>query len=122
MQVFVETHIPRGSADGMQRLVDSVGNVIAVFDDDVTEEVAESIAECVNRGNAGPIPVDARMKGQPRQTVRVFMEGGVIHDMHVPRGITVFVRDCDVEGVEPERIQRDENGHEFVESVWESDT
>jgi hypothetical protein len=122
MQVFVETHIPRGSADGMQRLVDSEGNVIAIFDDDMTEEVAEYIAECVNRGDAGPIPVDARRKGQPMQTVRVFMEGGVIHDMHVPRGITVVVRDCDVEGVDLDRIQRDEKGEEFVETIWESDT
>jgi hypothetical protein len=55
------------------------------------------------------------------KTVYVFIEGGVIHDMRVPKGITVIVRDYDVEGVEPERIERDASGQEFVESVWEAD-
>jgi hypothetical protein len=56
------------------------------------------------------------------KTVYVFIEGGVIHDMHIPKGVRVIVRDSDVEGVEPERIEQDKDGQEYVESVWEADT
>jgi hypothetical protein len=57
MQVFVENHLPRGSADGILRLVDSAGNVIATFEDDVSEETAEYIAACVNQADAtGRLP------------------------------------------------------------------
>jgi hypothetical protein len=49
MKVSVENHIPPGSADGVLLLVDSEGNLIATFDDEISEETAEYIAACVNR-------------------------------------------------------------------------
>jgi len=55
------------------------------------------------------------------QTVYVFIEGGVVQDMQIPKGVRVVVRDYDVEGVEPERIQQDADKQEFVESVWEAE-
>jgi hypothetical protein len=130
MQVFVENHIPRGSADGVLLLVNSEGNLIATFDDDITEETAEYIAACVNRCDSNDHQARPYRDNQTgthereaslMQTVYVFIEGGVIHDMRVPTGITVIVRDFDVEGVEPERVQQDADGQEFVESVWEAD-
>jgi hypothetical protein len=57
-----------------------------------------------------------------KKKVLVFLEGGVVHDIQAPKGVTVIVRDYDVEGVEPERIQQDSSGQEFVGSVWEADT
>ena len=51
--------------------------------------------------------------------VRITMEGGVIQDIEVPKGMRVVVRDYDTDGVETERLQRDEGGNEFIEAVWE---
>jgi hypothetical protein len=51
--------------------------------------------------------------------VRITMEGGVIQDIEVPKGMRVVVRDYDTEGVETERLQRDEDGNEFIEAIWE---
>jgi ferredoxin len=47
------------------------------------------------------------------------MEGGVIQDVQAPKGIRVVVRDYDTDGVETERLQRDEDGNEFIEAIWE---
>jgi hypothetical protein len=54
------------------------------------------------------------------QIVKITMEGGVIHDMEIPEGVTVIVRDYDSEGCEPDRINQDENGDDYVESTWEA--
>lgn len=50
--------------------------------------------------------------------VRVTVEGGVIQHVEVPEGITVIVRDYDVEGCPPELLQQDENGDVCFESLW----
>lgn len=51
------------------------------------------------------------------QTILVIVSGGVVQDVVCPEGITVIVRDFDVEGVEDEAVvtQGDER---FIESVW----
>ena len=54
-----------------------------------------------------------------KKTVRITMEGGVIQAAEVPKGVRVIVRDYDVDGVETERLQRDEDGSEFIEAIWE---
>lgn len=51
--------------------------------------------------------------------VRVTVEGGVIQWVEVPDGVTVIVRDYDVDGTEADQLQQDENGDEFIESLWE---
>ncbi|MEZ5943965.1 MAG: hypothetical protein R3C18_21420 [Planctomycetaceae bacterium] len=50
-------------------------------------------------------------------TVLIIVSGGVVQDVICPAGITVVVRDFDVEGVEDEAVvtQGDER---FIESVW----
>ena len=63
----------------------------------------------------GPAREDTRMT----KIVRITMEGGVIQDIEVPKGMRVVVRDYDTEGVETERLQRDEDGNEFIEAIWE---
>lgn len=50
--------------------------------------------------------------------VHITVEGGVIQDVQVPDGVAVIVRDYDVDGAE-EGLPQDENGDEFIESVWE---
>ena len=56
----------------------------------------------------------------PKMTkiVHITVEGGVIQDVQVPDGVAVIVRDYDVDGAE-EGLPQDENGDEFIESVWE---
>ena len=49
--------------------------------------------------------------------VIVYVEGGVIHNVEVPPGVRVIIRDADVEGYEGEL--QGEEGEEYVESVYE---
>ena len=51
------------------------------------------------------------------KVVTVYVEGGVVHDVIVPEGIVVVIRDYDIEGVDPERLTS-VNGNQFVESRW----
>lgn len=51
--------------------------------------------------------------------VRVTIEGGVVQHVEVPEGVRVFVRDYDVDGTEADLLQQDENGNQFIESIWE---
>ena len=53
-----------------------------------------------------------------RKVVRVFLEGGVIHDIRIPPGVSVEVYDYDTEGVDAERIATDAKGDECVITVW----
>ena len=52
--------------------------------------------------------------------VLVIVSGGVVQDVICPAGVTVVVRDFDVEGVEDEAVvtQGDER---LIESVWSAD-
>lgn len=38
-------------------------------------------------------------KSEEKQEVKIYIEGGVIHDTEIPKGITVIVIDSDTEGV-----------------------
>ena len=51
--------------------------------------------------------------------VRVTVEGGVVQHIEVSEGVQVIVRDCDVGDTEADQLQQDENGDEFIESIWE---
>jgi hypothetical protein len=50
--------------------------------------------------------------------VKITVEGGVIQHVAVPEGVSVIVRDYDVDDLPPEVLQRDEQGSEFIETVW----
>lgn len=50
--------------------------------------------------------------------VHITVEGGVIQDAQVPDGVAVVVRDYDVDGAE-DGLQQDENGDQYIESVWQ---
>ena len=52
------------------------------------------------------------------KTVRVMVSGGVVQHVEVPEGVTVIVRDYDVEGVEPDLLQQDEEGNSYIEAIW----
>lgn len=51
--------------------------------------------------------------------VKVTVEGGVVQWVEVPEGVTVIVRDYDVDGSEDEGLDQDENGDQYIESTWE---
>jgi hypothetical protein len=51
--------------------------------------------------------------------VEITMEGGVIQGITCPEGVKVVVRDYDCEGVEAELLKQDENGDNYIETVWE---
>jgi len=53
------------------------------------------------------------------KTVRVTVEGGVVQWVEVPEGVTVIVRDYDVDGSEEDQLDQDENGDQYVEAIWE---
>lgn len=53
------------------------------------------------------------------KTVRITVEGGVIQYVDCPRGVKVIVRDYDTDGVEEENLQKDENGDDYIEGIWE---
>ena len=52
------------------------------------------------------------------KTVKITVEGGVVQHVEVPDGVTVIVRDYDVEGVEPELLQQDRGGDNYTEAIW----
>lgn len=52
------------------------------------------------------------------KTVRITVEGGVVQHVEVPEGVSVVVRDYDVDGLPPEAFRRDEHGDDYIESIW----
>jgi len=51
--------------------------------------------------------------------VRVTVEGGVVQHVEVPEDVQVVVRDYDVDGTDRDEHEQDENGDQFIESIWE---
>ena len=55
-----------------------------------------------------------------KQIITVGVEGGVVQWIQgIPRGIRVVVHDYDVDGADKEELSKDENGDEYLESVWD---
>jgi hypothetical protein len=52
------------------------------------------------------------------KTVRITVEGGIVQHVEVPEGITVIVRDYDVDGFPPEVLVQDEQGDSCIETIW----
>ena len=52
------------------------------------------------------------------KTVRVIVSGGVVQHVEVPAGVTVIIRDYDVDGVESDLLQQDRGGDNYVETIW----
>ena len=60
------------------------------------------------------------MKKPKNKVVEIWVEGGLIQDMKLPKGVSAIVRDYDIEGSEDDdRITKDKNGRDCFESVWE---
>ncbi len=51
--------------------------------------------------------------------VEITVEGGVIQNVACPPDVKVIVRDYDSEGVEAESLKQDDNGDDYIESIWE---
>lgn len=54
------------------------------------------------------------------QSVVVIVSGGVVQDVVCPDGVSVVVRDFDVEGVE-DKVLVTQGDERFIESVWSGD-
>ena len=52
------------------------------------------------------------------KTVTITVEGGVVQNVEVPEGVTVVVRDYDVEGIETDVFQQDRGGDNYIEAIW----
>lgn len=60
-----------------------------------------------------------------KQQVTVWMEGGVIHDVDLPPGVSLELRDYDTEGGLDEddpRLCEDEHGEEYLKLEFEGDS
>jgi hypothetical protein len=55
------------------------------------------------------------------KVVKVVVEGGVIQDIELPPGVKVIVHDYDTEGADEDcdHLSQDDNGDEYIETVWE---
>lgn len=52
-------------------------------------------------------------------TVRITVEGGVVQHVEFPPGVTVVVRDYDVDSCDMDDLERDENGDRYFEQTWQ---
>lgn len=52
------------------------------------------------------------------KTAQVTVSGGVVQNVEVPDGVTVIVRDYDVDGTETDLLQQDGAGDNYNESIW----
>ncbi len=56
-------------------------------------------------------------KSKPVRVV-AHIRGGVVSDVELPVGVTLEVRDYDVDGVEDERIHKDAAGRRYTRQLW----
>jgi hypothetical protein len=50
--------------------------------------------------------------------VHITVEGGVVQNVVCPEGVKVIVRDYDAEGVEAEQLKQDDDGDDYIETIW----
>lgn len=58
-----------------------------------------------------------------RPRISIIVSGGLIADVIIPNSVNVIVevKDYDVEGVDEDRIEKDDDDNEFVKSEWSND-
>jgi hypothetical protein len=61
------------------------------------------------------------MVSKDRRTITVGVYGGVVQWIQgIPEDVRAVVHDFDIEGIDTERLPRDERGQDCVESIWEA--
>lgn len=60
------------------------------------------------------------MAGRPKKPleVHVYIKGGVVDHVTMPTGVYVIVHDRDVEGTDPDRVVKGEDGQFESVQVW----
>jgi len=55
--------------------------------------------------------------------ISIVVQGGLIQDISIPDNVNVVVevRDYDVEGIDEDRIEKDDDGSECVRSEWSNE-
>lgn len=48
----------------------------------------------------------------------IYVEGVVVHEWNIPKGVTLIVRDFDIEGVEAQDVKTLPSGQKYYESVY----
>jgi hypothetical protein len=51
--------------------------------------------------------------------VLVTVERGMVQDIATPEPVRVIVRDYDIHGVDEVELEINEDGHRYVETIWE---
>jgi hypothetical protein len=107
--------------------------IVDTDDRSVLPRIYDDYEECVSDANAmdnslivGLVLPDRATpdeeEPEPSETTReilIIMEGALIQEIDgIPSGIVVRVQDYDVDGVDEGRLQRDEDGRRYIESVW----
>ena len=63
--------------------------------------------------------VGGEMREKNMKTVEITMEGGVIQDIEVPKGVRVVVRDYDTDSIPEDELTKDDHGDDCIETIWE---
>lgn len=51
--------------------------------------------------------------------ILIIVEGGVVHEMYgIPEGMTVRIKDYDVDGCSESEVLRDRDGERYRQIVW----
>ena len=53
-----------------------------------------------------------------KKIVTITVEGGVVQHVDCPQGVQVVIKDYDVEGCDESDLHKDDNGDQYLESVW----
>ncbi len=53
------------------------------------------------------------------KTVEIIIKDSIVRQVKCPEGVRVVIRDFDAWGVNGDRIEKDDEGHEYIETVWE---
>ena len=53
-----------------------------------------------------------------QQVAHITVEGGVIQHVECPKGVKAIVRDYDTDGIEYAKLSEDDDGNEYIETIW----
>jgi hypothetical protein len=121
---------PSGDSGGPEK-PSNAWIIVDTDDRSVVSHIYDNYEECVSDANAmddsliiGLVLPDraAPEEEEPSEATKeilVIMEGALIQEIDgVPPGIVVRVKDYDVDGVDEDRLQQDEDGRRYIESLW----
>lgn len=55
------------------------------------------------------------------KTITIEIQDGILHIFDIPKDIKIIVRDYDTDGADPKHLQKDPEGIECFENIYEHD-